>query len=140
MGVAFSVTEDTVRTEPEPGQKRRGRPPGSGTGAKLETQLTQELTMVLKLTAMVWAKKDPVCAPVLNQQSNLIAADIAKYAAKKKWARKYLDKIGDFGELIPFLMHIQPVVMAIHMHHMTPQKEENEQEENVVAGPWSSAE
>lgn len=137
MPVAFAVTEDALRTEPEPGQKKRGRPVGSTTGARVETQLRDELTMMLKLGAMLWAQKDPVCAPVLNQQAELIAGDIAKFAAKSKWAKKYAEKVAGLGEIIPFMMHLAPVINVINTHHIQPAREQRQaEEENVVTGPW----
>lgn len=116
------TTEDPKRIEPSPGEakKRRGRPPGSRTNASVETQIKDELTMLFGLGAMLWSARDPQCAGVFNQQGPLIAADLAKFAAKSKWARAYLQRVADVGEIIPLVMHVYPVVLAIHEHHVRP--------------------
>jgi hypothetical protein len=133
MPIKFMSAEETLtaddKTEPIPGDKprRRGRPPGSKTGAKstaaIETQIRDELTMLGGLAAMLWSTRDPVCGGALAQQHELIAADLAKFAAKSKFARRYLERVADIGEILPMVMHIYPVVQAIHEHHVKPKME-----------------
>lgn len=114
------------KTEPIPGDKprRRGRPPGSKTGAKtnaaIENQIRDELTVLGGLAAMLWGARDPVCASAFAAQHELIAADLAKLAAKSKFARRYLERVADIGEILPLFMHIYPVIQAIHEHHVKP--------------------
>lgn len=126
MPIKFMSTDETIgdteKVEPIPGDKprRRGRPPGSKTGGNVEAQIRDELTMMFGLTAMLWGARDPICAGAFGQQAELIAGDLAKLAAKSKFARAYLQKVADFGEVIPLIMHTYPVVMAIHEHHVKP--------------------
>lgn len=138
MPIAFKSTDETVedagRSEPIPGdaKKRRGRPPGSRTNATIENQLKDELTMLFGLGAMLWSARDPQCAGVFSQQGPLIAADLAKFAAKSKWARAYLQRVADVGEIIPLVMHVYPLVIAIHEHHVKPRNDVPEQGVNMV--------
>lgn len=119
--INFETVQDDTRVEPQPGVKaRRGRPPGSRTNSTAEAQIRDELTACLKLVAMVWSTRDPICAPILNQQSELIADDIAKLAGRSKWARKYLTRVSEVGSYLPLLMHLQPILTAVHAHHIAP--------------------
>lgn len=126
MPITFTPAAETSGNgrgpEPTPGEpkKRRGRPPGSRTAANVESQIKDELTMLFGLGAMLWSARDPQCATVFHQQGPLIAADLAKFASKSKWAQSYLKKVADIGEIIPLVMHVYPVIMAIHDHHVKP--------------------
>jgi hypothetical protein len=139
----FEVTDsptDNGHKDPTPGEtpKRRGRPPGSGSKPRLETQAREELTMVLKFTAMFWSVRDPVCGGALNQVAADVAGDVAKFAAKSKWAAKWLEKAVGVGEIVPFFLHIQPLFTAIYAHHVAPAIERRTgvpmDEENAHAG------
>lgn len=121
----FEVTDKEAKKEPEPGaaKPRRGRPPGSGTKAASHAQIRDEIASGLKLAAMFWSVKDPHCAPVLSMISEDIANDLAKFAAKSPWAKKWLGKATEVGEIVPFLLHIKPLFEAIRDHHIVPAME-----------------
>jgi hypothetical protein len=144
----FELSDKNTKTEPGPGEKprsKRGRPRGSGTGARVETQLRDELTTFLKFTSLLWSAKDPECGPILNQQSELIAADLAKWASKSKWAKQWIEQTAQLGELIPFLIHVQPVMVVIYNHHIAPaierrngtSEERNEEAPESVPNAWA---
>lgn len=140
----FELSDKDTKSEPSPGQKpsaKRGRPRGSTTGVRVETQLRDELGAFLKFGAMMWSTKDPTCATVLNEQSELIAADLAKMASHSKWARKWIEQTAKLGELIPALMHIAPVIQVINSHHIAPAIERRngsvtEEEPERVPNAW----
>lgn len=141
MPIKFMATDETIesdaKNEPIPGDKprRRGRPPGSTTGAKVETQIKDELTMLFGLSTMLWGARDPVCAGAFGQQAELIAGDLAKLAAKSKFARRYLERVADIGEIIPLVMHVYPVVLAIHEHHVKPRMAARLQSQDPIDFP-----
>ncbi|WP_132123964.1 hypothetical protein [Actinocrispum wychmicini] len=86
----------------------------------METQLRDELTAFLKFGGMLWSVKDPHCGPILSDVAEGVAGDLAKYAARSKWAQKWLSKAVDVGELIPFALRLQPLLTAIYEHHISP--------------------
>lgn len=134
--IAFQTVPESDHKEPAPGEKkRRGRPPGSGTGTQFKTQLTDEFDSLLKLLAMVWSTRDPICAPILNEQSTLIATDLADLASRSKWARKYLTQMTQLGAWMPLFLHLQPVLMAIHAHHVAPRFERERPPDDTGYGP-----
>lgn len=117
-----TADEPRDEQEPQPGERktRRGRPQGSrnknsATGFKKE--FTDELTALLKMTAMLWSAQDPTCGGMLNETAENIARDIAELAATSERARKYLQKTMGIGKIVPLLVDLAPLVMTIRAHH-----------------------
>lgn len=125
------------KTEPTPGEKgkKRGRPPGSGGTSrkdKFAKEFQSELDALLKMLAMMWSVRDPVCGGVLNNTSQQIAQDIAELAASSTKARKYLEQTMGLGKVVPLLMHLMPLLTTIREHHLTPKTEDHHGGENPV--------
>jgi hypothetical protein len=117
------------RSEPSPGESiKRGR--GRPSKASIESEIAGQLEALLKLMAMAWSMQDPICGPVLNNQSALIAQDLAKLAAKNKWARQYLTQTAQVGSALPLVMHMLPVFNAVRHHHIEPKLQEVREAQN----------
>lgn len=132
---AFVDADDAeFKKEPGPGESvKRGR--GRPSKASVEGEIAGQMEALLRLIAMVWSTADPICAPILNNQAALIAGDLAKLAAKNKWARKYLTQTASVGSALPLLIHTLPLANAIRQHHIEPKIQEmREQREANGAG------
>lgn len=142
-GLQFDVVDSESKKEPQPGQtpRRRGRPPGSGTKNASHAQMRDEITAALKFGAMMWSMKDQHCAPVLNAIAADIADDLAKFAGKSKWARKWVSKTTDMSDVIHFAIKVKPLLDAINEHHIAPaiaarneSRQEQQEQEPAHAG------
>ncbi|MGI8309045.1 hypothetical protein [Saccharopolyspora hattusasensis] len=121
--------------EPTPGDKarKRGRPRGSTNKQKqaaFAKEFGDELDALLKMIAMLWSTRDPVCGGALNETSSLIAGDIAELAASSTRARRYLEQTMGLGKLVPLLMHLTPLIMTIREHHLTPKNTDDDSADN----------
>jgi hypothetical protein len=133
-GMALAIEDVETIKEPQPGEsskKRRGR----RSKASIEAEIRDQLTALLQMIAMVWATRDDVCSIVLNTQAPLIAEDLAAFAARSEWARKYLTQTMEVGQILPLLMHITPLFQAIREHHITSRFEETEEGTDAGTGP-----
>ncbi|MFD9893715.1 hypothetical protein ACFWY9_30585 [Amycolatopsis sp. NPDC059027] len=134
-------SEKPKNTEPAPGGKKRGRPPGN-TASKVHAQLKEELTAGLKFGALMWSTRDPHCAPILSEISEDIADDLARWASKSKWAAKWVSAASDMTDVFHFFMKIQPLLRAIHEHHIAPaiaaKNDRGEEVSDAGNGPMGS--
>lgn len=144
-GLQFDVVDSDTKKEPTPGQatpRRRGRPPGSGTKNASHAQMRDEITAALKFGALLWSTKDQHCAPILSSISADIADDLAKFAGKSKWARKWVAKTTDLSDVFSFFIKVKPLIDAINEHHIAPaiaarnesRQEQQPEEEPAYAG------
>ena len=139
IAVDLSMLKDApdttdVKTEPVPGAKRRGRPPGSknrntasATQAKFAKDFAEDANAAIKLAALMWSSTDPMCAGVLNTQSEAIAESLADLISQSERMRRIIGNGLGFGKILPLLMAMSPVIATIKLHHLTPpQQEESE--------------
>ncbi|QUH03835.1 hypothetical protein HUO13_26155 [Saccharopolyspora erythraea] len=134
--LSITTVDDSLNAaqEPTPGDKprKRGRPRGSTNKQKQQAfarELGEELDAMLKMIAMLWSTRDPVCGGALNETSSLIANDIAELAASSARARKYLEQTMGLGKIVPLLMHLTPLIMTIREHHLSPKNSDDESAE-----------
>jgi len=80
-------------------------------------QVADEIDMMLKLLAMTWSLSDDHCAPVLNEHSAAIAADLARLVSRSDWLMEHVTTGGLFMDIIKLSATVAPVVKAIWAHH-----------------------
>lgn len=134
--IAFEMTDEQAKEEPKPGERktRQKRTPGRRSNASVEKELRDQLHMAMQFAAAMWSMRDPFCAPVLSQQSEAIATEAAKLAAKSKWARRWLTEVVEVGSIIPLVSASFPVLKAVHEHHIAPAFHAQQSEENTTNG------
>lgn len=128
LAISDDIDDAMNKEEPLPGDKpkRRGRPKGS-TNRRNSTfvkEFSAELDAMMKMMAMVWSMRDPVCGKVLNETSQLIAQDIAELAATSVKAREYLERTMGLGKIVPLVMHLTPLLITVRDHHLMPRNED----------------
>lgn len=131
--------DELVSPEPQPGQKRRGRPPGRKSYGAVEKEFGDELEALMRMMALMLSMRDPVCGNALNQTCSNIAKDIARLAASSPKARKYLTQTMEFGRIVPLMLHIQPLIMTVYQHHVADRvHQDSDQTDEATSWPNAS--
>jgi hypothetical protein len=127
-----------LAADPTPGRpKRTGRaaaakPTGKPKGTTASTagrpamaaELAEELEMYGGLLALSWSVRDPVCAPVLSQQSHEIAVSLAVLISRSERLLAVMHGGGLLADLVRLAHALAPVVIVFRGHHMTRTQEE----------------
>lgn len=137
------ATEPLTKSEPKPGQRKRGRPRGTTnqtTQAKFAKEFGEDLNAGLKMVALVWSPRDPMCAGVLDAQSETIADSLADLLSQSARIRKVLANGLGIGKVLPLIMAVSPVIATMRMHHFTPKEKASEEFETPNNGTgWLNA-
>lgn len=119
-------------------QKRTG---GRFVSSKQATKdVADEIDMWIKAGALAWSLSDEDCAAVLNDTSSIIAADLAKLAARSDWVMERITTGGVIGDVVTLLIHLRPLAKVIMSHHGPAARRARAEEEemtydNVTVGP-----
>lgn len=98
-------------------------------------EIAEELQMWLGILAASWALRDPVCAPVLNDQARAIAESVAVLIGRSERLLSLAHGGGLFSDIGRALLAISPVVMVVRAHHVTKTAEEPNSDDALAGYP-----
>jgi hypothetical protein len=103
---------------PKPATPRAPRNGGKFVSrAQVQTDLTNELDMWIKLMAATWSLSDEECAGALNATSRVIAEDLAKLGARSDWVMEKFTTTSLLGDIMKTAIHMKPFLTAVYRHH-----------------------
>lgn len=123
--------------DPEPDKKARRRPRNTGPAAgrpagraaprnagkftsraTMVKNMADELDAYAKALALAWSMSDPVCAPVLSEQSRAIADSLAALLGRSDWVMQRFEQTTVLADSFRLLSASLPVLRAVYVHHV----------------------
>lgn len=110
---------EETRSEPAPGDKPKvGRPRGRRPKASIEKEMREQFQAFLGVAALMWSTSDQVCSASLAENSEAIAAGLARLCAKSKYAQKIASSLTDMAVWGPFGAALARFGTCIYEHHI----------------------
>lgn len=85
----------------------------------IRNDIQTKVEMILAFVEFGWQAKDPICAPVLSENSSRIAEKMTNIIAKNPDMVKWFTKGGGYMDWMDLLMALMPVLKVAISHHIT---------------------
>lgn len=117
-----AAASEEPRSEPTPGDDKPkvGRPRGRRPKASVEKEIREQFQAFLGVAALMWSTNDQVCSASLAENSEAIAAGLARLCSKSKYAQKIASSLTDMAVWGPFGAALARFGTTVYEHHMAP--------------------
>lgn len=109
--------EGGLGDDPEPSDEAKSKGTVRVT-AKVKKEMEESIAAYLAFGAGAWSMNDPICAQVLIDQSEAIAAKLVPILSRNQTAVKYFRSSSTFKDAMDLALVLWPVAQVIGKHHV----------------------
>ena len=130
----YGEAADTPTPPPPP--RRRSPSAAVPTITKaMEREVREEIEAIVTMAALMWSVPDPVCGPVLSDQSRAIATSLTALLRRNPRLLASLRAAGWMGEWVQLAMAVGPVVNALYHHHIATGEDQEDTDHGDITAP-----